>query len=100
MWPDWAVGKATQWPEDAPDPWNSFLSPPCVQALKSHASRCASVHVSYPYITVPLYVTESNYDTNQLEAQLGFNEKNTSALAQEYVRYFGCAMRNSTAQVI
>jgi hypothetical protein len=46
----------------------------------------------------PLYVIENNYDTNQLMNH-GFPQDGQSEQAQGYVRYYGQAMQNPTAQV-
>ena len=98
LYPDWSAGKVTPWSAAELDPWKAHLNEGCVQALGVNAGRCQSVHTAYPYVKTPLYVMENNYDTNQL-GHFGLKKTMTSEQAQNYVRYYGRAMRNSTAQV-
>jgi hypothetical protein len=99
-WPDWSTGQVTPWGEGFSDPWNTYLNPACVKAQPcGNASNCLSAHVVYPFIKTPMYITENNYDTNQLESGNAFPAANHAEKAQNYVRYYGQAMRNSTAMV-
>jgi hypothetical protein len=50
--------------------WDSFLHPACVAALgPQQAFECFSLDVLYPFIKTPLFVTEDNFDTNQIFVQ-------------------------------
>jgi hypothetical protein len=65
---------------------------------------CSSVHTLYKYIKTPLFVIESQYDTNQIFAQEQAPKSPGSAAEyatlERYVIMYGEAMRNSTAQVL
>ena len=79
--------------------------PACVAAQKPDQWwACSSVDELYKYIKSPLYVIESQYDTNQIQSQEGAPSKTSSPheanLLKDYVIMYGQAMRNSTAQVV
>lgn len=88
--------------------WNARgLVPADCQAAQGGGDNwtsCASVHTQYKYITTPLFVLENQYDTNQINGQMGAPTAGANASEQlvleQYVAMYGEAMRNSTAQVL
>jgi len=100
QWPDWSMGKVTPWGVAGGeyDVWSPYHNPGCAQAFPPNGSSCISASAAYQYIKTPMYIMENNYDANQL-ASFGFPSTTHSEMAQNYMRYYGRAMRNSTAQV-
>jgi len=102
-WENWSVGVSGGLvAPDSPNPHLTYLHPDCAKAHgKVDAWKCASVSVQYPYTKVSMYIVENQYDTNQISAQLGLPLDEYGELhSQEYIGYFGRAMRNSTQQVV
>jgi len=100
-WAKWSIGQ-TGGPDQAVSVQQRYVHPDCAKAHSSQdASKCQSASVVYPYIKAPMYVIENNYDYSQLFAGFGLPKKSLSnPHEQEYVAYFGRAMRNSTRQIL
>jgi hypothetical protein len=80
--------------------YQSYHHPDCAKAHGAKDEfKCTSASAVYPYIKAPLYVMENQYDTNQLNVQLGLPRGSKTPQSQEYIAYFGRAMRNSTQQI-
>lgn len=87
--------------------WKSrgLLPPDCVAAQPADAwFACASVHVAYRYLKAPLFIVESQFDSNQIQNQEGAPRSASSPAEQAalelYIARYGAAMRNSTQQVL
>jgi len=99
-WADWSAGKATPVTHNE-DNRLLYVPPACVDARGDESWRCATMHVLYPYIKAPMYVIESMYDKYQVNSVYGLPSSEASSLrGQEYIAYFGRAMRNSTNLVV
>jgi len=101
-WAHWQTGQAGGiFADDSiSNLYQSYHHPDCAKAhAAKDAFKCASASALYPYIKAPIYVIENQYDTNQLNAQLGLPRGSTTPQSQEYIAYFGRAMRNSTQQI-
>jgi len=79
------------------DLWDSWLSPACLQA---HPNKydCATADVYFNYIVSPLYISENQFDSNQIFTQLGCPQNAPDT--NDYIAYFGKQMILSTQQVI
>jgi hypothetical protein len=102
-WASWSSGKPSPYgPDSTPTAiWQTYFPSNCVAARGNESWKCSSVHVAYPYIKAPVFVLENQYDTNQILVQklLPIDQESTS-MGQEYIAYYGRAMRNSTNMVV
>lgn len=82
--------------------YQSYVHPDCMKAHgASDAWKCGTASAVYPYIKTPMYVMEHQYDVNQVVLQLGLPKSSFSTVSgEEFIAYFGRAMRNSTQQVL
>ena len=78
--------------------WNSILHPACA-ADQENPLVCWNVDSLYPYITSPLFIIESQFDTNQIHAQELAPTNNSDPHVLAYYRYYGAAMNLSLNQV-
>ena len=75
LWPQWEIGQVTDWSalNGTYDVWRPYVNPACAKSFgPNRSSNCISATVVYPFIQVPMFIMENNYDTNQLQAGLGF----------------------------
>merc|ERR1712232_646720 len=101
-WAKWSVGETGGDDDGAFQLKQSYAHPDCLKAHSAdEAGKCGSASVVYPYIKAPMYVIQNNYDYAQISGVLGLSKKKMSEPhAQEFIGYFGRAMRNSTQQIL
>jgi len=75
------------------DLWNAWMSPSCMAA---HPNKydCGTADVYFNYLLTPLFVSENQFDTNQIYTQLGCPQNATDT--NDYIAYFGAQMLVST----
>jgi len=79
--------------------WDSYLPPACIASPDVvNKADCGTVDTYFKYLTTPLYISENQFDSNQIFTQLGCPENATDTDA--FIAYFGQQMRLSIRQVI
>lgn len=103
-WDLWSTGQAAPPPPDAnpSGPQKPYYPPACLAALgpADKPWLCGSVTVLFPTIQQPVFVTQDIWDYSHLHGMLGMPRGElTSCKGQEFMRYYGKAVVNSTALV-
>lgn len=99
LWARWSEGKTGGFPVASLLLWNPLLSEGCLKhwAPQGKEILCSSVVAYYPFIKTPLFILENQFDTNQIQAQLGCPKDNSDPQVQNFIAYFGQSMRASIA---